>query len=95
VVDEVEQHRSLLSATVLISARLLPVLRDHFGRHCEFIDTLDDGRVRVRVAAPMAISIAEKIAEWGGHDRSDRAGVRQGRAGRPGIRPHASGLSLS
>ncbi len=65
VVDEVEQHRSLLSATVLISARLLPVLRDHFGRHCEPIDTLDDGRVRVRVAAPMAISIAEKIAGWG------------------------------
>jgi predicted DNA-binding transcriptional regulator YafY len=65
VVDEVEQQRSLLSATVLISARLLPVLRGHFGRHCEPMNTLDDGRVRVRVAAPMAVSIAEKIAGWG------------------------------
>jgi len=65
VVGEVEQHRSLLSATVLIAARLLPVLRDHFGRHCEPQETLDDGRVHVRVAAPMAISIAEKLAGWG------------------------------
>lgn len=66
VVGEVEQHRSLLSATVLIAARLLPVLHDHFGRHCAPQETLDDGRVRVRVAAPMAISIAEKLAGWGG-----------------------------
>lgn len=65
VVDEVEQRRSLLSATVLIAARLLPVLRAQFGRHCEPLETLDDGRVRVRVAAPMAISIAETIAGWG------------------------------
>lgn len=65
VVDEVEQRRSLLSATVLIAARLLPVLRTQFGRHCEPLDTLDDGRVRVRVAAPMAVSIAETIAGWG------------------------------
>ena len=65
VVDEVEQRRSLLSATVLISARLLPVLRTQFGRHCEPVETQDDGRVRVRVAAPMALSIAETIAGWG------------------------------
>ena len=65
VVDEVEQRRSLLSATVLIAARLLPVLRTQFGRHCEPLATLDDGRVRVRVAAPMAVSIAETIAGWG------------------------------
>ena len=43
VVDEMEQRRSLLSATVLIPARLLPVLRDHFGRHCT-----DDGTARRR-----------------------------------------------
>lgn len=65
VVDEVEQRRSLLSATVLIAASLLPVLRTQFGRHCEPLDTLDDGRVRVRVAAQMAVSIAETIAGWG------------------------------
>ena len=65
VVGEVEQRRSLLSATVLIAGRLLPVLRDHFGRHCESLETLPDGRVRVRVAAPMALSIAEQLAGWG------------------------------
>lgn len=65
VVDDVERRRSLLSATVLIGARLLPVLRDHFGRHCEPLDNRDDGRVRVWVAAPMALSIAEHLAGWG------------------------------
>ncbi|AGZ41814.1 helix-turn-helix transcriptional regulator [Actinoplanes friuliensis] len=65
VVGEVEQRRSLLSATVLITERLLPILRDHFGRHCETLGTLDDGRVQVRVAAPMAVSIAEQLAGWG------------------------------
>ena len=65
VVDEVEQRRSLLSATVLIATHLLPVLRQQFGRHCEPLETRDDGRVRVRVAAPMAVSIAEQIAGWG------------------------------
>lgn len=47
--DEVEQRRSLLSATVLIRARLVPVRV----------------RVRVRVAAPMAVPIAEQLAGWG------------------------------
>lgn len=65
VVDEVEQRRALLSATVLIAARLLPVLRGQFGRHCELLETMDDGRARVRVAAPMALSIAEQLAGWG------------------------------
>ncbi len=65
VVEEVEQHRSQLAATVLIAARHLPVLRVQFGRHCEPLDTRADGRVRVRIAAPMALSIAETIAGWG------------------------------
>jgi predicted DNA-binding transcriptional regulator YafY len=65
VVGEIEQRRSLLSATVLIAERLLPVLRDHFGRHCEALETLPDARVRVRVAAPTALSIAEQLAGWG------------------------------
>ena len=60
-----EQHRSLVSATVLIEARYLPGLRVQFGRHCEEEATLDDGRVRVRVAAPMATMIAQHLAGWG------------------------------
>jgi predicted DNA-binding transcriptional regulator YafY len=65
VVNEMEDRRSLLSAIVLIAERFLPVLQDHFGRHCELLDRLDDGRVKVRVAAPLAISIAENLAGWG------------------------------
>ena len=63
VVGEMEQRRSLLSATVLVNARLAPILCDRFGRHSERLDTVDDGRVRV--AAPMAISIAQELAGWG------------------------------
>jgi predicted DNA-binding transcriptional regulator YafY len=65
VVDEVEQQRSLTSATVLIAARLLPVLRKQFGRHCDVDGTLDDGRVRARLAAPTALDIAQHLAGWG------------------------------
>lgn len=65
VVDVVEQKRSLLSAKVLISAKLLPVLRDHFGRHCDVEEEFDDGRVRARVAAPTARDIAQQLAGWG------------------------------
>ena len=65
VVDEAEQRRSLVSATVLVDARLLPVLRGQFGRHCEPLETLSDGRLRVRVAAHLPLSIAETIAGWG------------------------------
>ncbi|MEV4356321.1 WYL domain-containing protein [Nonomuraea sp. NPDC049625] len=65
VVDEMERRRSLLSATVLIAERFLPVLRHQFGRHCEVERVEEDGRVRARVAAPMALSIAEQLAGWG------------------------------
>jgi predicted DNA-binding transcriptional regulator YafY len=51
--------------TEQVAERMLPVLQDHFGRHCEPLEMLADGRVRVRVAAPMALSIAEKLAGWG------------------------------
>lgn len=50
---------------MLIAARMLPVLRTQFGRHCEPLETRADGRVRVRVAAPMAVSIAQELAGWG------------------------------
>lgn len=65
VVDVVEQRRSLTPATVLIAARLMPVLRSQFGRHCEPLETLDDGRVRVRVSAHMPTAVAERLAGWG------------------------------
>lgn len=65
VVDEVEQRRSTLRATIVAPAAVGPVLRDHWGRHGTVVDRLDDGRERWRVAAPMARSIAEQLAGWG------------------------------
>jgi len=65
VVEEVEQRRSPVTATVLVAARLLPVLQVQFGRHCELVAELEDGRAKVRVAAPMALTIAETLAGWG------------------------------
>jgi predicted DNA-binding transcriptional regulator YafY len=65
VVAEMEGRRSLVSATVLISQRLLPILLDRFGRHAEPVGTGADGRVRVRVAAHLPIGIAQELAGWG------------------------------
>jgi predicted DNA-binding transcriptional regulator YafY len=65
VVDEVEQRRSLVSATVLVEARFVAVLRSQYGRHCEVAETVDDGRVRVRLAAPTPLMIAQPLAGWG------------------------------
>ncbi|WP_436497913.1 helix-turn-helix transcriptional regulator [Actinokineospora sp. HUAS TT18] len=66
VVGEVERKRSLLSATVLVPARFVYVLRDQFGRHCHVEGTEADGRTRVRLAAPIALNIAQHLAGWGG-----------------------------
>lgn len=66
VVGEVERRRSRTWATVLLDSRFVPVLRDHFGRHCHLDDLLDDGRrARVRVAAPTPLDIARNLAGWG------------------------------
>jgi predicted DNA-binding transcriptional regulator YafY len=65
VVAEMERRRSLIQATVLIDGRFVHVLQSHYGRHCEVLDALHDGRVRVRVASHMARSIAEQLAGWG------------------------------
>ena len=65
VVGEVEQRRSRTWATVLIEARFVPILRTHFGRHCHTDGELDDGRVRVRLAAPTPLDIARNLAGWG------------------------------
>jgi predicted DNA-binding transcriptional regulator YafY len=65
VVDEVEQQRSLVSATVRIDARQVWVLRGQFGRHCEVVTTTPDGRADVRLAAPTPLMIAQHLAGWG------------------------------
>ncbi|WP_280484860.1 helix-turn-helix transcriptional regulator [Nocardia cyriacigeorgica] len=65
VVDEVERHRSTVAATVLISERLLPILRDQQGRHCVVDGQVDDGRIRARVTAPTAWMVAQQLAGWG------------------------------
>jgi hypothetical protein len=61
----VEEQRSRAWATVLIEARFVPVLHDHFGRHFRLDGTLDDGRARVHLAAPTALDIARNLAGWG------------------------------
>ncbi|MFC4851952.1 helix-turn-helix transcriptional regulator [Actinophytocola glycyrrhizae] len=65
VVTEVEHRRSLVSATVLVAERFVFVLRDQYGRHCEVLGPADDGRVRVRLAAPTPLMIAQPLAGWG------------------------------
>ena len=65
VVGEMERRRSLVEATVLVPERHAHVLRHQFGRHCTTVGVEDDGRVRLQVAAPMALSIAETLAGWG------------------------------
>jgi predicted DNA-binding transcriptional regulator YafY len=65
VVDEVEQRRGLVAATVLAQGRHVRVLQDQFGRHCEVLGDAEDGRVRVRLAASAPIMIAQVLAGWG------------------------------
>ena len=65
VVAEVEGRRGHVSATVLVPATFLWVLRRQFGRHCEVVDELADGRLRVRLSADIPLSIAEQLAGWG------------------------------
>lgn len=66
VVTEVEQRRSLVSATVLVDERHVYVLRSHFGRHCEIVRSLQGGPARVTVSAPTALDVAQRLAGWGG-----------------------------
>jgi predicted DNA-binding transcriptional regulator YafY len=65
VVGEVELKRSRTWATLLIETRFVPILRDHFGRHCHTEADLPGGRSRVRVAAPTPLDIARNLAGWG------------------------------
>jgi predicted DNA-binding transcriptional regulator YafY len=65
VADAIEQRRSRTWATVLIAPRFVPILRDQFGRHCHTEGDSDDGRARVRLAAPTPLDIARNLAGWG------------------------------
>lgn len=65
VVDEVERRRARTTATVTVAGRLARFLEQQFGRHSRRVADLDDGRVRVEVAAPTAQTIAEQLAGWG------------------------------
>ena len=65
VVGYVERQRSLVSATVVVGHRHLPVLRSHFGRYLDVVGDHDDERVVATVAAHTARSVAEQLAGWG------------------------------
>jgi len=65
VVGVVEQKRSRTWASVKISARYVPILRDQFGVHCRVEQNLVDGRCLVALAAPTALDIARNLAGWG------------------------------
>lgn len=65
-VDEVEQVRSGVAATVLAPARLVPILRGRFGRHCRVEAEAGDGTpARLVVAAHTATGLAEQLAGFG------------------------------
>ena len=66
VVEEVERARSRVAATVLAPARLVPILRDRFGRHCRVVAEARDGTpARLVVAAHTATGLAEQLAGFG------------------------------
>lgn len=65
-VDAMEERRSRTWATLRVEERWVPILRDHFGRHCEVGDTGINGQAEVRVAAPTALDLARNLAGWGG-----------------------------
>ncbi|MBB5953455.1 putative DNA-binding transcriptional regulator YafY [Saccharothrix tamanrassetensis] len=64
VVEEVEGRQRSASASVVVPARLVSVLRSQFGRHC-VVEAEVEGRARVRVSAPSALMIAQHLAGWG------------------------------
>jgi predicted DNA-binding transcriptional regulator YafY len=76
VVDEVEQRRSGVYATVTIPRRLLYVLRDQFGRQLEVLTPPDADPAQVRVTAPTPTMIAQTLAGWGGTIEVDSPAVR-------------------
>ncbi|MEZ0446311.1 helix-turn-helix transcriptional regulator [Cellulomonas sp. ICMP 17802] len=66
IVDDVEQRRSRVSATVLVDHFLVSGLQGRFGRHATVVGAHDDGRAVVEVASHTARSVAEHLAGFGG-----------------------------
>lgn len=66
VVEEMEQQRSLMAATLLIEGRFVWVMQDRHGRHLEVVGPVDDGRIKLRLTAPTSLMIAQHLAGWGG-----------------------------
>lgn len=64
---ELERRRSLITATVEVEQRLVPVLQKIFGQHCHPDETAEppDGRARLIVAAHTVRSVAEQLAGFG------------------------------
>ncbi|MGW7684777.1 helix-turn-helix transcriptional regulator [Kribbella sp. NPDC054772] len=65
IVEEMEERRSGLTATVLMEQRFVWVMQDRLGRNCEVVATEGD-RVRLEVTAPTPLMIAQHLAGWGG-----------------------------
>jgi predicted DNA-binding transcriptional regulator YafY len=67
-VELLEGRRSSATVTVLVEPRLVPVLRERFGRHLG-AGTVDvgDGRVRVTVTGHTPWALAEQLAGWAGY----------------------------
>jgi predicted DNA-binding transcriptional regulator YafY len=65
VVEEMEQQRSLMAATLLIEERFVWVMQDRHGRHVEVVGRVDDGRIKLRLTAPTPLMIAQHLAGWG------------------------------
>ncbi|WP_020386065.1 helix-turn-helix transcriptional regulator [Kribbella catacumbae] len=65
VVEEMEQQRSLMAATLLIDERFVWVMRGRHGRHLEVVGPVDDGRIKLRLTAPTPLMIAQHLAGWG------------------------------
>jgi hypothetical protein len=65
VVDELEERRGRVSATVAVPGPLVRVVRDVLGRHASVLGDADDGRVLMRVSSHTARSVAEHLAGFG------------------------------
>jgi predicted DNA-binding transcriptional regulator YafY len=65
IVDQMEERRSGLTATVLMEERYVWVMQDRIGRQCE-VDGMEGDRVRLKITAPTPLMIAQHLAGWGG-----------------------------
>lgn len=64
IVDEIENRRATVTATVLVGANLVDVMCHQFGRHCVLTGSLAE-RTRLEVSAPNAGMLADQLAGWG------------------------------